>query len=56
MRALLVSIDYDRKDPGIVGQPDPLLAGAPADMRELDPRKLSPTPITDAHVARWPIA
>jgi polyphosphate kinase len=56
MRALLVSIDYDRKDPGIVGQPDPLLVGAPADMRELDPRKLSPTPITEAHVARWPIA
>jgi polyphosphate kinase len=56
MRALLVGIDYDRKDPGIVGQPDPLLVGAPADMRELDPRKLSPTPIIQAHVGRWPIA
>jgi len=51
-----VGIDYDRKDPGIVGQPDPLLVGAPADMRELDPGKLSPTPITEAHVARWPFA
>jgi polyphosphate kinase len=56
MRALLVGIDYDRKDPGIVGQPDPLIVGAPADMRELDPGKLSPTPITQAHVGRWPIA
>ena len=56
MRSLLVGIDYDRKDPGIVGQPDPLLVGAPADMRELDPGKLSPTPITEAHVARWPFA
>jgi polyphosphate kinase 2 len=56
MRSLLVGIDYDRKDPGIVGQPDPLIVGAPADMRELDPGQLSPTPITGAHVARWPIA
>jgi len=56
MRSLLVGIDYDRKDPGIVGEPDPLLVGAPADMRELDPGKLSPTPITGAHVGRWPIA
>jgi polyphosphate kinase len=56
MRSLLVGIDYDRKDPAIVGQPDPLIAGAPADMRELDPGKLSPTPIAEAHVARWPTA
>jgi polyphosphate kinase len=56
MRSLLVGIDYDRKDPGIVGQPDPLIVGAPADMAELDPSQLSPTPITEAHVARWPIA
>jgi len=56
MRSLLVGIDYDRKDPGIVGQPDPLLVGAPADMRELDPHRLSPTPITEPHVARWPLA
>ena len=56
MRSLLVGIDYDRKDPGIVGQPDPLLVGAPADMRELDPGKLSPTPIIQAHVGQWPTA
>jgi polyphosphate kinase len=56
MRSLLVGIDYDRKDPGIVGQPDPLIVGAPADMAELDSAQLSPTPITEAHVARWPIA
>ena len=55
MRSLLVGIDYDRKDPGVVGQPDPLIAGAPADMRELDPGQLSPTPITEAHVAQWPL-
>jgi len=55
MRSLLVGIDYDRKDPGIVGQPDPLLVGAPADMRELH-GQLSPTPITEPHVARWPLA
>jgi len=44
MRSLLSGIDYDRKDPEIVGQPDPLLVGAPADMRELEPSQLSPTP------------
>jgi polyphosphate kinase len=56
MRSLLIGIDYDRKDPAIVGQPDPLIVGAPADMAELDPSQLSPTPITEAHVPRWPIA
>jgi len=56
MRSLLVGIDYDRKDPGIVGEPDSLIVGAPADMRELDAGRLSPTPITEARVARWPIA
>jgi len=44
MRSLLSGIDYDRKDPEIVGQPDPLIVGAPADMRELDASQLSPTP------------
>ena len=44
MRSLLSGIDYDRKDPAVVGRPDPLIVGAPADMRELDPQKLSPTP------------
>jgi polyphosphate kinase len=44
MRSLLSGIDYDRKDPEIVGRPDPLLVGAPADMRELEPSQLSPTP------------
>jgi polyphosphate kinase 2 len=44
MRSLLSGIDYDRKDHDVVGRPDPLVVGAPADMRELDPRKLSPTP------------
>ena len=45
MRSLLVGIDYDRKDPGVVGHPDPLIVGAPADMRELEPgQRRSPTP------------
>jgi len=56
MRSLLTGIDYDRKDHTIVGQPDPLIVGAPADLRELDHGKLSPTPITDPHVSRWPLA
>ena len=44
MRSLLSGIDYDRKDHEAVGQPDPLIVGAPADMREID-GPLSPTPI-----------
>jgi polyphosphate kinase len=44
MRSLLSGIDYDRKDPSVVGTPDPLIVGAPADMREID-GPLSPTPI-----------
>src|SRR5690242_6039806 len=44
MRSLLAGIDYDRKDPDVVGQPDPLIVGAPADMREVEPGQLSPTP------------
>jgi len=45
MRSLLARIDYDRKDPDVVGQPDPLIVGAPADMRELEPgQRWSPTP------------
>jgi hypothetical protein len=45
MRSLLAAIDYDRKDHDAVGHPDPLIVGAPADMREIDPGHLSPTPI-----------
>ena len=56
MRTLLSGIDYDRKDPGIVGNPDPLIVGAPADMRELEPGQLSPTPIIEANRARRPLA
>ena len=45
MRSLLAGIDYDRKDPDAVGRPDPLIVGAPADMRELDAgQRPSPTP------------
>jgi hypothetical protein len=52
MRSLLSGIDYDRKDPGIVGQPDPLIVGAPADMREMDPGALSPTPFASLRLGR----
>ena len=45
MRSLLAGIDYDRKDPDVVGQPDPLIVGAPADMREVEPGQRSPTPL-----------
>jgi polyphosphate kinase len=49
MRHLLAGIDYDRKDPEAVGQPDPLIVGAPADMRELEPgQQWSPTPFRSA--------
>ena len=45
MRSLLATIDYDRKDHDVVGHPDPLIVGAPADMREVGDGPLSPTPI-----------
>ena len=45
MRSLLAAIDYDRKDHDAVGHPDPLIVGAPADMREIGSGHLSPTPI-----------
>jgi polyphosphate kinase 2 len=52
MRSLLSGIDYDRKDPDVVGRPDPLIVGAPADMREMDPGLLSPTPLARIHLGR----
>ena len=52
MRSLLAGIDYDRKDPDVVGQADPLIVGAPADMREMDPGQLSPTPFAGIELGR----
>ncbi len=52
MRSLLAGIDYDRKDPDLVGQPDPLIVGVPADMREMDPGLLSPTPFAKIRLGR----
>jgi polyphosphate kinase len=52
MRSLLAGIEYDRKDHDAVGHPDPLIIGAPADMRELEPGQLSPTPIAETRVTR----
>jgi polyphosphate kinase len=45
MRSLLAAVDYDGKDHDAVGHPDPLIVGAPADMREIGSGHLSPTPI-----------
>jgi polyphosphate kinase len=45
MRSLLAGVDYDGKDHDAVGRPDPLIVGAPADMREIGPGHQSPTPI-----------
>jgi polyphosphate kinase len=45
MRSLLAAVDYDRKDHDVVGRPDPLIVGAPVDMREIGRGPLSPTPI-----------
>jgi polyphosphate kinase len=46
MRSLLVGIEYDDKDPEIVGHPDPKIVGRPANLREIGDEELSPTPIT----------
>jgi polyphosphate kinase len=45
MRSLLAGVDYDGKDHDAVGHPDPLIIGAPADMREIGHGQQSPTPI-----------
>ena len=45
MRSLLAAVDYDGKDHDAVGRPDPLIVGAPADMREIGSGAQSPTPI-----------
>jgi polyphosphate kinase len=45
MRSLLVGIDYDDKDPEIVGHPDPKIVGRPANLHEIGDGELSPTPI-----------
>jgi len=52
MRSLLSGIDYDRKDPDVVGRPDPQIVGAPADMREMDPGLLSPTSLARTQLGR----
>jgi polyphosphate kinase len=46
MRSLLSQFDYDGKDHQAVGDPDPLIVGAPATLNEYDGEDLSPTPIT----------
>ena len=46
MRCLLSEIDYEDKDPEVVGHPDPKIVGPPAHLREVDNGgPLSPTPI-----------
>ncbi len=48
MRSLLAGLDYDGKDPGLVGRPDPKIVGRPANLQEIGDRGLSPTPIARA--------
>ncbi|MGO9502480.1 MAG: polyphosphate kinase 2 [Streptosporangiaceae bacterium] len=45
MRSLLAGLEYEGKDPGVVGRPDPLIVGSPLALRESDGVELSPTPI-----------
>jgi polyphosphate kinase len=45
MRSLLSRFDYDGKDHQAVGDPDPLIVGAPATLNEFGEEDLSPTPI-----------
>ena len=45
MRSLLARFEYEGKDHDAVGQPDPMIVGAPARLREVGPEGLSPTPI-----------
>jgi polyphosphate kinase len=45
MRSLLSGFEYAGKDHNAVGCPDPLIVGAPADLRESGTGDLSPTPI-----------
>jgi polyphosphate kinase len=48
MRSLLAGLDYDGKDPGLVGRPDPKIVGRPANLQEIGAGGLSPTPIARA--------
>ena len=45
MRHLLAGLDYEGKDPAVVGRPDPKLVGRPAPLGEYDEEDLSPTPL-----------
>jgi polyphosphate kinase 2 len=45
MRSLLSRFEYDGKDHEVVGRPDPLLVGAPANLQEDGIEDQSPTPI-----------
>ena len=45
MRYLLAGLDYEGKDPAVVGRPDPKLVGRPAPLGEYDEEELSPTPL-----------
>jgi polyphosphate kinase 2 len=47
MRSLLWRVDYDRKDPAAIGQPDPLIVGAADTLLEPgeESSSLSPTPL-----------
>jgi polyphosphate kinase len=48
MRSLLTRFDYPDKNDEIVVPPDPKIVGRPADIRETDDVRLSPTPLSGA--------
>jgi polyphosphate kinase 2 len=48
MRSLLTRFDYPDKNHEIVVPPDPKIVGRPADIRETDDVRLSPTPLSGA--------
>ena len=48
MRSLLTRFDYPDKNHEVVVPPDPKIVGRPADIRETDDVRLSPTPLSGA--------
>ena len=48
MHNLLSRFEYDGKDHEVVGRPDPLLVGAPANLQEGQDQGPVPTPIATA--------
>lgn len=52
MRSLLSRFGYEGKDQDAVGEPDSLIVGAPANLKEAGPEEMSPTPIAEIKSSR----